>query len=511
MSLPEDERARYRAGHHQQRRRLPSPLIGALILIVAIVGPYIAFTKHIPFTSHGYEISATFRNAVAISPKSPVRIAGVDVGEVLDTSSAGRNTTVRFTVDPEGQPVTQDALVKIRPRIFLEGNYFLDLDPGSPSAPELASGDTIPVTHTATAVQFDEILTALQAPQRNQLGRLLEGYGTALTHRPTAAEDLTQDPAVQGKTAAEALNRAFDFGGKAGRAGSQVAEAFLGTEPDDLARFISGSARTFAALSVHEEQLRDLVSNWNSFTGALAAESENLGRTFEELPPTLQTTRTSLANLSRTLPALRRWAIEFRPSLAELPSTIAAANPWLNQAEPLLSKQEAGGLVELVRRATPDLAAASQAGLTTLPQVYQLSRCTSDVLVPTGNQVIDDRFTTGQPNYREFFYTTANLAGESQNFDGNGPYLRLQPGNGDLTASQTDPNGNLATDKTLWAHTTLPPLGTQPGFGPKPPYRPDVKCFTNDVPDLNAGLGAVGPPSPAQSELPPQSEEAPQP
>ena len=131
-------------------------------------------------------------------------------------------------------------MVKIRPRIFLEGNYFLDLDPGSPSAPELASGATIPITQTATAVQFDEILTALQAPQRQQLGRLLEGYGTALTHKPTAAEDVTQDPQVQGLSAAEALNRSFDYGGKAGRAGSQVAEALLGTEPDDLSRLIAG-------------------------------------------------------------------------------------------------------------------------------------------------------------------------------------------------------------------------------------------------------------------------------
>ena len=198
VTPPEDERARYRAAHHQARRRLPSPLIGALLLIVAIVGPYIAFRKHIPFTGHGYELTATFRNAVAIAPKSPVRIAGVDVGEVLDTSSAGRNTDVRFTVDEEALPVSSDAQVKIRPRIFLEGNYFLELDPGSPSAPELASGETIPVGQTATAVQFDEILTALQAPQRNQLGRLLEGYGTALTHQPTAAEDETQDPRVRG-------------------------------------------------------------------------------------------------------------------------------------------------------------------------------------------------------------------------------------------------------------------------------------------------------------------------
>ncbi len=497
MTPPEDERARYRAAHHQARRRLPSPLIGALLLIVAIVGPYIAFSKHIPFTGHGYELSATFRNAVAIAPKSPVRIAGVDVGEVLDTSPAGRNTDVRFTVDEEALPVSSDAQVKIRPRIFLEGNYFLDLEPGSPSAPELASGETIPVGQTATAVQFDEILSALQAPQRNQLGRLLEGYGTALTHQPTAAEDETQDPRVRGLSAAEALNLSFDSGAKAGRAGAQVAEAFLGTEPHDLSLLVSGAARTFDALSVHEQQLRDLVSNWNRFTGALAAESANLGRTIHELPATLETTRASLANLSRTLPVLRRWALEFRPALAELPATIEAANPWLAQAQPLLSKPEAGGLVSMIRRATPELAGASEAGLTTLPEISLLSRCATEVLIPTGNQVIEDRFSTGQPNYREFFYTTVNLAGESQNFDGNGPYLRLQPGVGDLTATQSDPNGNLSTDKTLWTHTTLPPLGTQPGFGPKPPYRPDVKCHTNDAPDLNAGLGGVGPPSPA--------------
>ena len=89
VTPPEDERARYRAAHHQARRRLPSPLIGALLLIVAIVGPYIAFSKHIPFTGHGYELTATFHNAVAIAPKSPVRIAGVDVGEVLDTILGG--------------------------------------------------------------------------------------------------------------------------------------------------------------------------------------------------------------------------------------------------------------------------------------------------------------------------------------------------------------------------------------------------------------------------------------
>ena len=46
-----------------------------------------------------------------------------------------------------------------------------------------------------------------------------------------------------------------------------------------------------------------------------------------------------------------------------------------------------------------------------LPQINQLSLCTTKVLVPTGNQTINDRFSTGGPNYREFLYNLSNFAG----------------------------------------------------------------------------------------------------
>ena len=89
----------------------------------------------------------------------------------------------------------------IRPRLFLEGNFFLDLRPGSPSAPDLSSGGDIPVSQTATAVQLDQILTSLQKGNRTDLKQALAGYGSALTHKPTPAEDKTQSPSVHGLTA----------------------------------------------------------------------------------------------------------------------------------------------------------------------------------------------------------------------------------------------------------------------------------------------------------------------
>ena len=132
--------------------------IAIIFILIFTIGPYLAFTKHVPFTSYGYELNATFANSANIAKNSPVRIAGVEVGKVISTERDGNATTVTFTVDGAGRPIHDDAFAAIRPRIFLEGNFFVELDPGSPSAPDLDSGGTIPVSHTSTAVQIDEVL-----------------------------------------------------------------------------------------------------------------------------------------------------------------------------------------------------------------------------------------------------------------------------------------------------------------------------------------------------------------
>jgi phospholipid/cholesterol/gamma-HCH transport system substrate-binding protein len=486
-----------RAGATERRIkwRPSNAMIALIFIIVFTVGPYLAFTKHIPFTGYGYTLNATFSNGVNISVNSPVRIAGVDVGKVIEVGRDGDNTEVTFTVLDKGRPIHDDAFAQIRPRIFLEGNFFIDLDPGSPSASELDSDATIPVTRTSTSVQLDEIFTALQAPVRADLSRLLESFGTALTHEPTAAEDATQLPEVKGKTGAEGLNGAFRYGGPAGRYSAQVTNAFLGTSPGDLARMVAGAGRAFGALARREADLQGLIVNFNTFTGALAAQSTNLATTVQRLAPTLRIGRKSLVSLNRSLPPLRAWAIEFRPAVAELPALIAAGRPWIAQARPLLSGKEAGGVARLLRESTPGLAGSAQAGKAiTLPQINRISLCTARVFVPTGNQTIEDRFTTG-PNYREFFYYVANFAGVTQNFDGNGPYLRVQPGGGGVLVKQENPSGNLSTDKQDWAHVAVPPLGVQPQLGGRPPKKPNVRCSTQPVPDVNGPLGQIGAPS----------------
>jgi phospholipid/cholesterol/gamma-HCH transport system substrate-binding protein len=497
--LPERD-TRVGATNRRFKWRPSNVTIAIVFILFFTIGPYLAFTGHVPFTSYGYELNATFSNSANVALNSPVRIAGVDVGKVISTERDGDATKVTFTVEGSGRPIHDDALASIRPRIFLEGNFFVDLDPGSPSAPEMDSGDTIPVSRTSTAVQLDEVLTALQSPVRADLSRLLEGFGTALTHEPTAAEDLTQLPEVKGKSGAEALNGAFRYGGEAGRYSSQVTNAFLGTQQRDLSRLVAGAGRTFGAFASREEDLKGFIDNFNVFTGALANQSTNLSTTIHLLAPTLKVAHTSLVSLNRSLPPLRTYSIELTPAVAELPDLISASKPFLAQVRPLLSGKEAGGLARLLRESTPGLAGANQASKeNTLPQLNRLSLCTTKVLVPTGNQVIEDRFSTGGPNYREFLYNFVNFAGATQNFDGNGPYLRVQPGGGPVLVGEPNPEGNPSTlsDQINYAHTIVDPLGTQPRLGGKPPLKPNVRCYTNPVPNVNGALGQVGPPSPS--------------
>ena len=485
---------------NRRRQRMPNWLIAVIFILVFTVGPYLAFTKHIPFTSYGYELKATFANSANIALKSPVRIAGVEVGKVISSERDGDATTVTFTVDDSGRPIHENAFASIRPRIFLEGNFFIELDPGSPSSPELGSGGTIPISRTSTAVQIDELLTALQSPVRADLGRLLESYGDALTAKPTAAQDLSQLPQVQGLSGGQALNKVFEFGGEAGKYSSQVTQALTGTEPHDLARLIAGTGRTAAAFAASQQDLQGLIDNFNTFTGTLANQSDNLATTVRLLAPTLKIAHTSLVSLNNSLPPLRTYAIELTPAVAELPGLINASKPWLAQVRPLLSGKEGGGTAKLLAESTPGLAGAAQAANeVALPQLNQLSLCTSEVLIPTGNQTIEDQFSTGGPNYREFLYVLTNFAAAGQNFDGNGPYLRAQAGGGPLLVGEPNPGGHLKSDKINYSHVAENPLGTQPQLGGQPEFKPEVRCDTNPVPDLNSGLGQVGPASPSTS------------
>ena len=495
-----DERV-YRKGHPPHRMR------NALILIaLVLIGTYFAWTKSIPFQPQ-YEVHAVFENAANIRKDSPVRIAGVTVGEVKSIRSLGEVSEVTFTVGDEGRPIHEDAQVEIRPRIFLEGNFFLDVKAGSPNSPELPDGGTIPITQTSTAVQLDQILTALQAPDRENLQKLLQGYGTALNHKPTAAEDVGQDPDAQGESAAQAINDSFRYGATAARDSAIVSEALLGTAPRDLSGLLAAQADIFGSLTGHEEQLKGLITNFNTTVGALAAESRSLEQTVALLGPTLELAEPALRNTNATFPSLRRFSLDLAKGVRELPETIAVSGPGLDQTKRLLKKDQLGYIAKQLRLAGPGAGKAAADGRGLFTQIGLLSGCVNNVLLPTGDVPLVDSgpgydFTTGVPNYKEFGYAVTGLAGESQPFDGNGPALRFFSAGGPVPEGgpvpnlrQPVPSGGFQKD-ALWGASVVPPIGTRPATVAKPPFRTDVACQGNPLPDLNGPAAGQAAPDP---------------
>jgi phospholipid/cholesterol/gamma-HCH transport system substrate-binding protein len=482
-----------RAGAARGRGRFSPVQVGLIALVLIVIVTFLAFTKDIPFTKP-YELNARFENAPPIHKGQAVRIAGVDVGKVSDVKPVGGDSpaiTVTMKLDKDALPIHSDARIKVRPRIFFEGNLFFDIHPGTPNAPEVDSGSTIPASQTSAPVQIDQVLGTLQSDTRKDLQKLLIGYGGALNAPPQPGEDDDQDKATRGETAGKSLNDSLQYSANALRGGAVVNQALLGAEAHDLSKLVAGQQRVFAALSTNEGALKDLITNFNVTMRALATEGTNLRQTIRLLPRVLEAANPTLDSLNAAFPPTRAWALEMIPGVRETPATLNAGFPWIEQTRALLRPSELQGLVDELQPAVSDFAEFTDGQLDFLPVLDHFNRCQLQVILPTGDTRIDDgALSTGLRNYQEFFQTMVGFSGESGNFDGNGSYTRFQSAGGGYKV-QTPPVGNFR--EGLFASAAAPPLGTRPARGAKPPYRPNEPCYRQTPPDLNAAQIGSGP------------------
>src|SRR6185436_3007101 len=227
---------------------------GLIALVLILIVTFLAFTKDIPFTTP-YELKARFENAPPILKGQAVRIAGVDVGKVSKVEAVSDGSpavTVTMKLKDGALPIHRDARVKVRPRIFFEGNLFFDVHPGTPSSPELDSGSTIPASQTSAPVQIDQVLGTLKTDTRKDLQKLLVGYGGALNGQPLPGEDADQDSSTKGETDGKSLHDSLQYSAGALRGGAVVNQALLGVEAHDLSKLIGAQQKVFAALDTHE-------------------------------------------------------------------------------------------------------------------------------------------------------------------------------------------------------------------------------------------------------------------
>ncbi|MEA2348869.1 MAG: phospholipid/cholesterol/gamma-HCH transport system substrate-binding protein [Thermoleophilaceae bacterium] len=451
---------------------------GAIAIVVLLLLFYIAYAGGLPIKLPGIskpEIQIQVASGQGLLLKrSTLRVGGVDVGQVaaIDRGPAG-TAVITGELGGNAPTIHTDARAKIRPRTFLEGNYFIEVVPGSPSAPVMPDGGMIPIARTTTPVQFDQVVGAFTKDTRTQLKTGVRQLGNAY-----------------GPDAIDSFNGSLEHIAPGFRDLATTAQAFRGTQPGDLSDSIRSVARTNAAIGSDLPALDSLVSSFATVAAALADQQGALESTFRELDGVVRASRPSLAAVDSAIPETEGLIRAVRPVLRETPPTVNRATPFVRQANRLLKP---GRLPELARTLGPplrELTAFAPTSRRIFQELDPTLQCVNDAVVPTLFKKIDDGvLSSNEPVYRELIAALVGLNSASQNFDGNGYETRFHAGVGDQIVSAN----TKSPLETLFGSVDSPIMGSTPELPPdQPPYLPKRSCVGTEAPDLASKVGPTG-------------------
>ncbi len=405
--------------------RLRRRLIGIATILAVAVGLVIAAIRPDPFTDR-QTVWAKFDNVNGLGAiDRDIRVAGVNEGEIGTVERVGDDALVELEVNSE-IAVHADAQVALRPHTLFEGSAFVDLHPGSPSAPLIADGTTIPLRQTRVYVSFDEALRVLREPTRERLRELVR-IGAAAT------ADGSIDGLQRTLRAAPDLTR--DLG--------PTARALQGSSRSELEGAISGTAATVSELARRESSLTELAGRANRTLAALDVDGAGpLDRALAALPGPLETLRDRGSALDALIARTGELAAELRPALRELAPALdelqpilAAATPAARRAVPLVH-----AIGTILRRAT----AAAPAFERLLTTLRPGGRILEDNVLPA----LHRKSRLGVPTYMQLISAFAG-------------------GNAALRPYQTEAQGLLGAGHMIRLGAYLDPEGTsKTGFLP---------------------------------------------
>jgi hypothetical protein len=180
---------------------------------------------------------------------------------------------------------------------------------------------------------------------------------------------------------------------------------------------------------------------------------------------------------------------------------IDASLPFITQLRYLVSPSELRGLTADLATTVPALSRLTRESTPLMGnQVRPAASCAVNVVIPWSQLTLNDpHFNASNgfpphPVYVEAVDFLPGLAGESRDFDANGPYIRILGTGGTLTYS---------LQPGLFGQALAPLQGEQPQPPPgehAPPLQPNVPCETQQpITDLSAPTG--GPPQQQSSNL----------
>jgi phospholipid/cholesterol/gamma-HCH transport system substrate-binding protein len=274
----------------------------------------------LPFSHpYPYGVQAVVPTAVQLAENADVREAGIKVGRVARIANRGDTAVLALELGSEHAPIYRDAHVRVRTKTLVGENY-VDIDPGTPQAGRIPDGGLLPIGQALDSTQIDQILSALDAPTRRRLQRLLDSLGTGLAGR--GGDDLNRFLASSSALVSE----------------SAPALDVLGRQREDVAGIVADGGRVMRALGDRATAIQVLSRRLRAEASAVAARDDRLAATIAALPATLRQLRTTTAHLGRfagrATPVLADLTQGFNglvPGITALRPAAAAGRDMLNQ------------------------------------------------------------------------------------------------------------------------------------------------------------------------------------
>lgn len=317
-------------------------VIGYIVGQMGITGP----------GSHPYTVAITFHDAAGILANNEVFMNGTKVGHVDSVQPVDGNAVVTVAIDDQrALPIHPDAIAEVRKKNLL-GETYVDIQRGS-AAGAIPDGGAIPIDHTITSTQIDEVLAVLdpQTVQRVQL--LINAAGGGLANNG----DNMNAEAGSLNTLVTSLN------GPAGE---------LTVRQQQMQDIVLELQRFYDVLARQRDQVRQEFVVWNQVSAQMAAQEQAIGGTVQQADLFLTNLDGMLAGEGGNL----------HQAIQELPQALAQTNAFLDQGNPILE-----GLAPL-RRSIHDVfphLASSFADTDASGQHFWSVYSVSDCSQPQGN------------------------------------------------------------------------------------------------------------------------------
>lgn len=380
-------------------------LVGAAVTLAAIAVIVVGVVKPDPFAS--YEtVRAQFSSAAGIGVVGEdVRIAGTNVGTIASIARQGDHALLTLQLDHSVGTIHADATASLRPHLAFEGTAYVDLNPGSSSAPPLLGG-LIALRHTSVYIPVDEALRVFDTPTRaatkataRELRAVLSGPG------PSGLQTtLRGAPALMGTLA-------------------PAARAAAGAHETELAGALTGLSATVSALASRQAELVPLTRSAAATFAALdpgaggPGSGGPLARTLGSLPPALAQLDSGGRALDGIVARLDPLAQDLRPGLRALAPTLDAALPLVRALRPALTN--AVPLVADLRAALHAGAGAAPAAITVLHELQPTLTMLNGSLLPALDAPTEK---LGVPTWQSFINLFEGGGGASAPFQtGNEP------------------------------------------------------------------------------------------